>query len=810
MGSKLHPVSSQPEQLKKAWSKKPLALCVGLLNAQLVMASPCDITVDATSQSDTDATTTLAEALAQITSCSDGGMITIADTLAGETLQFGTQPILISDGVAFEIVAPEAESEAERVVVNVTRDYDDNAVSLFDSATLTLKNLKFVSDAAPDLPFALFRVDSASLLLDNLMVDGITIGGNQNLIDAQDSRIDINNTAISNNRAQRIIHTLNTSVNIPLETQEVLLTVSGSVFENNQASSSLDQGVIVSEDITLEIRDSVFDGNTAALSTAATSGGVLVIENSSDISRVVIENTEFKNNQAGEDGGAVFAKGRAQLELNKTRFSNNQASTGQGGAIYLEPEGSGITLEINDSQFSANTADTDGGAIAVNSIEASATVRIQRSTFSDQLSGESGGAFYSRGEVSTEIINSTLVANKATDGSSVASLQGSDGQLSIHHSTITDNTASGGEEGHTIFVNTPAADLEISHSVFHNNIVPDGKTGIAVAESEYSAQVEFTYWDGSYSGTQNVSDNGGNIVSADDPGLGELQDNGGETETRMPAPDSVLLDAGDANISDEPDTDQRGSDRILRGVIDLGAVEYGNMPPVGSTPDAASINRGDAVNLDASAWFTDPEGDDLTFSFSGAPAELSIEADSGVISGTAAIAGDFTITVTATDTFNASSSVQYLLTIINQAPAVTDPAADLTQDENATLSIDASGFFTDPEGDGLTFSLSGAPAGVSIDEDSGAISGSPAETGDFTVTVTATDALGASTSTSFMLSVTESVDDTPVQDDSPGADDGSVEDNSPAEDSNASGGSSGGVLFWLLGLLPLALISRRR
>ena len=445
--------------------KTPLALCISVFNAQLAVASACDITIDATSLSDTDATTTLAEALAQMKSCNDGGVITIADALAGETLQFGTSPTSLSGGDALEIVAPDAETEADRVVVNVTDDFDDFAVTVNESATLTLKNLKFVSDA-DSLSHALFYIDGASLVLDNLIVDGVTVRNNQALMEAEDSNVDIKNTTIKNNQARNnLIYSRNETVSSPGAPQTITLKVSDSSFENNVASGSNGQGAaIYSEDVTLEIRDSVFDGNTAVFSSENTVGGAIAIENSSP-SRALIENTEFKNNQAHNHGGAVFAKGQVSLEINQTRFSNNQTKSGQGGAIYLEPEGSGITLDINDSQFSTNDAASNGGAIAANSDEASATVIVQRSTFNNQQSGANGGVFYTRGPVATEITNSTLVANESAASASVISAEDRNSTLSIRHSTITDNVAAAGNDGHTVFMNTPSADLEISHSV---------------------------------------------------------------------------------------------------------------------------------------------------------------------------------------------------------------------------------------------------------------------------------------------------------------------------------------------------------
>jgi hypothetical protein len=62
-------------------------------------------------------------------------------------------------------------------------------------------------------------------------------------------------------------------------------------------------------------------------------------------------------------------------------------------------------------------------------------------------------------------------------------------------------------------------------------------------------------------------------TSADpiDPQLEPLGDYGGPTPTMRPLPTSSAVDAGDN--TDAPDTDQRGFDRIVNGIIDIGAVE---------------------------------------------------------------------------------------------------------------------------------------------------------------------------------------------------------------------------------------------
>jgi hypothetical protein len=60
-----------------------------------------------------------------------------------------------------------------------------------------------------------------------------------------------------------------------------------------------------------------------------------------------------------------------------------------------------------------------------------------------------------------------------------------------------------------------------------------------------------------------------------DPKLGALANNGGPTPTRLPRPDSPLINAGiDALVIGA--TDQRSARRIKFGIVDIGAVEFGS------------------------------------------------------------------------------------------------------------------------------------------------------------------------------------------------------------------------------------------
>ncbi|OYW20562.1 MAG: hypothetical protein B7Z52_02135, partial [Burkholderiales bacterium 12-64-5] len=82
-----------------------------------------------------------------------------------------------------------------------------------------------------------------------------------------------------------------------------------------------------------------------------------------------------------------------------------------------------------------------------------------------------------------------------------------------------------------------------------------------------------------------------------------------------------------------------------------------NQPPVITSPGAQNSLIGAVVSLAVVA--NDPENNPITFSATGLPTGLSISANSGVISGTAAAAGTFNVTVTASDGISTPASVTF-------------------------------------------------------------------------------------------------------------------------------------------------------
>ena len=188
-------------------------------------------------------------------------------------------------------------------------------------------------------------------------------------------------------------------------------------------------------------------------------------------------------------------------------------------------------------------------------------------------------------------------------------------------------------------------------------------------------------------------------------------------------------------------------------------LQVGDSGPTATAISDQSAYEGRAFSLNVSSHFKAPAaGDALTFSAK-LPAGLSINAHTGVISGTPTDSdfGNNSVTVTATDAHGKAISESFQLQVGDSGPTAT-AIANQSAFEGHSFSLDVSNHFLAPAaGDALTFSAK-LPAGLSIDAHTGVISGTPTD-GDFgnnTVTVTATDAHGKAISESFHLQVGDS------------------------------------------------------
>ena len=189
-------------------------------------------------------------------------------------------------------------------------------------------------------------------------------------------------------------------------------------------------------------------------------------------------------------------------------------------------------------------------------------------------------------------------------------------------------------------------------------------------------------------------------------------------------------------------------------------------PRVVGTIDDITVYRGRSISFDASAYFTDPDGDDLSYTASSsrtARATVTVSGSSITIRGRSQ--GTATITVTAHDPEGLTVAQSFDVTVQrpNRAPRVvgTIPKQTLPPDGQRTVDLDR--YFSDPDGDELDYSATssdGSVATVTVSDETATVTGEAEGTA--TITVTATDPGGLTADHDFEVTVEDSPNQAPI------------------------------------------------
>lgn len=187
-------------------------------------------------------------------------------------------------------------------------------------------------------------------------------------------------------------------------------------------------------------------------------------------------------------------------------------------------------------------------------------------------------------------------------------------------------------------------------------------------------------------------------------------------------------------------------------------------PVISSTPvTTGSVNTAYTYSVEASDA---DQGDTLTYSLMLSPADMTIDALTGVINWLPDASGAVDVDVVVTDSTGLTDRQIYLLTVDNGSddqPPTLAPIADQSSVVNQTILVMAVG--TDPEGEPVRYGLSAAPPGMVINTTNGELLWTPglSQVGSFVATVTATDPGGQSDSASFNIDVAaEAANNPPV------------------------------------------------
>ncbi len=296
-----------------------------------------------------------------------------------------------------------------------------------------------------------------------------------------------------------------------------------------------------------------------------------------------------RNPGAATEFGIFAISVGVKAKLADLTISGGRATTGAG----VKNEGGTVTLDR------VVVSDNESSGPAAGILNSAGTMTIRDSTVSgNETAAHSAGVANFNAGATMTVVDSTVVGNTALGTGGGGIVNGfSGGAVSIRNTTVTDNRAPNGNGGG---VWDSVGGMTITNSTVSRNSSPIA-ANIVNTHATGNIILKSTIVSDPLGGGQNCGGTGtGLFVSQNfnladdascnltgaadqpniDPELGSLQDNGGPTQTMLPAVTSPALDAG---IAGEDKTDQRGfartvnlarADAALGDGTDIGAVEH--------------------------------------------------------------------------------------------------------------------------------------------------------------------------------------------------------------------------------------------
>ena len=376
----------------------------------------------------------------------------------------------------------------------------------------------------------------------------------------------------------------------------------------------------------LDITDAVTLSGAGSLVTIIDGGGLdKVFDIRGGVGPVELTGVTIQNGNSSS-GGGILLSDFGVLELRSCAVLGNTVINSGGGILV----GQDANLLVEDCEISGNTGTgvgSSGGGVFNNG-----SVLIRRSMIAGNTAASGGGLTNNDLAVEMTIEHSTISGNFALSdflfqgGGGIINF----GNLTVHHSTISDNTAtlsdggglnvfSGGSaylwnvtfsgnsaasEGGAIYnswtvilsnvtiVDNTAADTggiftgsTVQRTTEVTTSIVAGNTGGNCSGNVTSEYPNYNLDSGNSCGFAGPGD----LINTD-PELGPLADNGGPSLTYMPLAGSPVIDGGDPvngcldGLGAPLTTDQRGFPRPVDGgtgsaVCDIGSVEFGSSSP---------------------------------------------------------------------------------------------------------------------------------------------------------------------------------------------------------------------------------------
>ncbi|MBO0939502.1 T9SS type A sorting domain-containing protein [Fibrella sp. HMF5335] len=401
------------------------------------------------------------------------------------------------------------------------------------------------------------------------------------------------------------------------------------------------------------------------------SGGGLLLNNAGS---PVVTNCLFTANNA-ENGGGIYTYASSP-SINNCSFLTNAASL-FGGVIFNLGN-----LTLTNCSFQGNSTSRHGGAIFNQS---NTILTLTNCSFLSNIASSDGGAIFNQSSSSPALTNCSFQSNSASSNGGAIYNTSSIGTPT--GPTLTNCMLWGNGGSNTIFNNNNST-LTASYSLFDNTV-----TG--------------------YTGSNNLTTSTSPFASTATVALAV-----GSPAINAGNPASQTVATGPYSATALPATDLAGNPRIVRGQVDMGAVEYQGPFSLTLLTSAAPnpVCAGSSVGLSVTA-----SGGVSPYSYTWvAPAGITLSGTStSAVSASAGagVSGVQTLTITVADALSPMPIVSTSLVsvTVNTPPAATlSPASvSVCSPNNVTLTAAAGGTTYAFSGPGLSQSGSSNTAFVS-------------------------------------------------------------------------------------------------
>ncbi len=375
-------------------------------------------------------------------------------------------------------------------------------------------------------------------------------------------------------------------------------TFSNCAFNFNHTGNGRGAGALYAQS-PLRIEQSIFEDNSAA-----TKGGAIELlggSHSFDNVRFVHNETRF----GGADGGALFVRGNAEVELTNCHFQNNECNH-TGGAVYAEgksmnfsncvfienksADGGGLftvgldSLKMVDCQVTNNEATNNGGGVFNSNLGVG---RYTNLVIADNSSGNFCGGLYEFNSNDVVLQNGLFVQNTA--GSFGGGMICQNATVELINTTFYGNEADDTNKGDGLY-NTGTSNTTIFNSIFYEHDQDVLNSTIL--------DLSHTYVDDTlYTAADTISLNPLFWFTGDPKGADDVW--GTADDGLRLSPCSPLLNMGLDSVSIDS-VDLTLSNRIQLGHIDLGPYE--------SADDASLFNGAIRFYVDSSNRFGTQDG----------------------------------------------------------------------------------------------------------------------------------------------------------------------------------------------------------